>query len=101
MLSEMGYFILFVYCFSNRYRDGLRAGRLGFDSRQGKDIFLFRSVQIGSGAHLAEYLMGSGDSFLGDNLQGREADYSPPSGAEIKNGRVISPVSHTSSWRGA
>jgi hypothetical protein len=32
---------------------------------------------------------------------GREADHLPPSSAEIKNGRAIPPLLHTSSWHGA
>jgi hypothetical protein len=33
--------------------------------------------------------------------QGREADHSPPSGAEVKSGGAILPLPHTSPWRGA
>jgi hypothetical protein len=33
--------------------------------------------------------------------QGREADHSPPSSVEDKNGRAITPLPHTSSWCGA
>jgi hypothetical protein len=36
----------------------------------------------------------------GVKRQGREADHSPPSSAEVKNGRAIPPLSHMSSWRG-
>jgi hypothetical protein len=32
--------------------------------------------------------------------QGREADHSPPSSAEVKNGGPILPLPHTFSWRG-
>jgi hypothetical protein len=32
--------------------------------------------------------------------QGREADHSPPSNAEIKNNGAIPPLPHISSWRG-
>jgi hypothetical protein len=32
---------------------------------------------------------------------GRESDYSHPSSAEVKNGGVISPFSHISSWHSA
>jgi hypothetical protein len=32
---------------------------------------------------------------------GREADHSPPSSAEDKNGRSIPPLPHTSSWHSA
>jgi hypothetical protein len=31
----------------------------------------------------------------------READHSPPSSAEVKNGGAIPPLSHMSSWHGA
>jgi hypothetical protein len=37
---------------------------------------------------------------LGVMWQGREADNSPPSNAEIKNSGAIAPLPHTSSWRG-
>jgi hypothetical protein len=32
--------------------------------------------------------------------QGREADHSPPSSADVKTGRAVSSLPHTSSWRG-
>jgi hypothetical protein len=35
------------------------------------------------------------------NGQGREADHSPPSNAEVKNGGAIPPLPNVSSWRGA
>jgi hypothetical protein len=37
----------------------------------------------------------------GVKRQGREAHDSPPSSAEVKNGRAISALPHTSSWCGA
>jgi hypothetical protein len=36
----------------------------------------------------------------GIKRQGHEADHSPESSAEVKNGGAIPPVSHASSWRG-
>jgi hypothetical protein len=55
----------------NRYSDGLRAGRPGFDSLQGKEIFsLLHCVHIGSGAHPA-YEMGTGGFFPGVKRPGR------------------------------
>jgi hypothetical protein len=33
--------------------------------------------------------------------QGREADQLSPSNADVKNGGAITPLPHTSSWRGA
>jgi hypothetical protein len=62
-------------------------GVLGFDSRRGLGIFLFTTastVQNGSGAHPASYLMGTRGSFPGVKRPGREADHSPPSIAEVK-----------------
>jgi hypothetical protein len=62
-----------------RYSDWLRAGRPGFDSRQGQD-FYFYSGHTGSGAHPASYPMGAVVK-----RPGREADHSPPTSAEVKN----------------
>jgi hypothetical protein len=45
---------------------------------------LHHRVQNGSGAHPASYPMGTRGSFPGVKRPGREADYSPPSSAEIK-----------------
>jgi hypothetical protein len=43
-------------------------------------------VQIGSEAHPASYLMGTGSSFPGGKERpGRDADHSPPSSTEVKN----------------
>jgi hypothetical protein len=43
-------------------------------------------VQTGSGAHPAPCPMGTGGPFLGGKARpGRDADYSPPSSAEVKN----------------
>jgi hypothetical protein len=85
----------------SRYSDGLRAGRPGFDSRQGQDLSLLHSVQTGPEAHPASYPMGTGGSFPGVKQQGREADHSPPCNAEVENGEAIPPLPNTSSWPGA
>jgi hypothetical protein len=45
---------------------------------------LHHRVQNGPGAHPASYAMGTRGSFLGLRQQGREADHSPPSSAEVK-----------------
>jgi hypothetical protein len=42
--------------------------------------------------------MGTADSSPGVKRPGREADYSLPSTAEIKNGGAVPPLSHASSW---
>jgi hypothetical protein len=49
----------------SRYSDGLRAGRPGFGSQQGRDFSLLHGFQIGSVAHPTSYPMSTGDSFRG------------------------------------
>jgi hypothetical protein len=62
-----------------------------------KDFSLLHSVQTGSEAHP----MSIGAFSPAVKWPGCEADHSPPSSAEIKNGGAVSSVLHTSSWRGA
>jgi hypothetical protein len=64
------------------------------------DIYLslLHSVQTGAGAHADFYPMVTGGSFPGVMQPRREADDSPPSSSEVKNGGAIPPLSHTSSW---
>jgi hypothetical protein len=45
-----------------------------------EDFYFSPCVQTGSGAHPASNPMGTGGPF-----PGRDADHSPPSGAEVKN----------------
>jgi hypothetical protein len=55
-------------------------------SPTGADFSSSPCVQTGFGAHPASYPMGTGDSFPGGKARsGRDADYSPPSSAEVKN----------------
>jgi hypothetical protein len=49
-----------------------------------KKFSLLHIVQTGSGVHPTSYKMGTGDSFPGVKRQGREADHSPPTSAEVK-----------------
>jgi hypothetical protein len=46
--------------------------------------------------------MDTGGSFPGVKRPGSEADHSPPSNAEVENGKAIRvhPLPHTFSWRG-
>jgi hypothetical protein len=60
------------------------------------DFSFLPNFQSGSGAHPPSYTMGTGGY-----LPGGKADRSPSSSAEVKNGRAITPLSHTSSWRAA
>jgi hypothetical protein len=66
-----------------------------------QDFSLLHSVQAGSGAHTASYPMGIGGSFTGGKRQGREADRSPPSSAEVKNGGAIPPLPTCLQWHSA
>jgi hypothetical protein len=51
---------------------------------------LLHSVQTGYDAHPAYYVRGTEGAFLwGVERQGHEADDSPPSGTEVKNGGTI------------
>jgi hypothetical protein len=61
-----------------------------------QDFSLLHSVQTGSGAHPASYLMGTGDSFPEVKQLGREA-HSPPLSADVKSGGAIPLLPHTSS----
>jgi hypothetical protein len=42
--------------------------------------------------------MVAGGNSLGVKRPGREADHSPPSSTEVKNGGAIPPLPHISSW---
>jgi hypothetical protein len=57
-----------------------------------RNVSLLRSVQTESGAHPASYPMGTGSFSPGLKRTEREADHSPPSDAEIKNGGIILPL---------
>jgi hypothetical protein len=51
-----------------------------------EDFYSSLCIQAGSGANPASCQMGTGGPFPGGKAwQGRDADHSPPSSAEIKN----------------
>jgi hypothetical protein len=67
-----------------------------------RGIFLLAPcVQTGSGAHPASYPMGAGGPFPGGKARpGRDADHSPPSGAEVKYELELYLLSHhVPPWR--
>jgi hypothetical protein len=66
-----------------------------------KGFSLLHSMQTNSGAFPAAYSMSTGRTFPGDKAQGREADHSPPSSVEVKNGGAIPPFPHMSLWHSA
>jgi hypothetical protein len=73
-----------------------------FNSRQVQEIFLF-STAFGSALGLSQPLIQwvSGTLSSGVKRPGSEADNSPPSSTEVKNGEAIPPRPHMYSWRGA
>jgi hypothetical protein len=81
----------------SRYSDGPRAGRPGFDSRnrllctpQRSDRLWSPPIQWVPGAVSPEVKRPS-----------READHSPPSSTEVKNGGAVPQFLYTSSWHRA
>jgi hypothetical protein len=66
---------------------GLGDRAIGVRSPGGaKDFSSILCVQTGSGAHTASCTMGTGGPFPGGKARPeREADYSPPSSAEVEN----------------
>jgi hypothetical protein len=58
-------------------------------------FFLLHSVQTCSGAYPDTSPVGTGGCFTGLEWPVREADLSPPSSTEIKNGGAIPPLPHT------
>jgi hypothetical protein len=73
--------------------DGLRTGLPGFDSRQGKGIFFNSTASrpaLGPVKPPIQWVPGA--LFPGVKRQGREADHSPPSSYEVKNGGAIAPL---------
>jgi hypothetical protein len=51
-------------------------------------------VHTDSGVHQAAYPVGNGGDFPGVKWPGHEADHSPPSSAEVKNGGAIPTLTH-------
>jgi hypothetical protein len=62
---------------------------------------LLHSVQTDSGPTQLPIQWLAGVLSVGVKLQEREADHSPPCSAEVKNGGVIFPLPHMSSWHSA
>jgi hypothetical protein len=73
---------------ATRLRAG-RPGNRGSIPSKGERFSLLHNVQTSSEAYPATYPMGTGDSFPGVNRQVYEADHSPPSSVEVKNGGAM------------
>jgi hypothetical protein len=81
----------------------LRVGQPGYDYRWEREEIssLHHRVQTGCGVNSASYPLGAGSCFPREKRSGREADYAPPTSAEVKNAWNHYLRSHTPSWRGA
>jgi hypothetical protein len=77
---------------------GYRLDGWGSVPGRGKRFFCTSSVETGSGVHPSSSPVG-GLSPVVKQL-GHEADYSPPSSVEVKNGDAILPLPRTSLWHG-
>jgi hypothetical protein len=80
----------------------LRAGRLGFDSRQGIGIFLFTTASrpdLGPTQPAIQWLPRARS--LGVTWPGREADHLSHIPPRLRMRGAIPPLPYTSSWRGA
>jgi hypothetical protein len=62
-----------------------------------RDPSFLHNVQTGFESHPVPYVMGIGNSFLGCKAAVFEADHSPPSNVEVKNGEATPVLSHTPS----
>jgi hypothetical protein len=67
----------------------------------GERYFSLHSIQTSSGTHPASYPVGTGNSLSGVKQPSREAELSPPSSVNVKNGKAVFPQPHSSSWSGA
>jgi hypothetical protein len=77
-----------------RCSDRLRAGRSGFNSRQGKVLSLLHNIQAGSRANQPHIQWVPWTVSHGVNQRKRKADHSPPSSVEVKNSGAIPPLPH-------
>jgi hypothetical protein len=85
----------------SRYSDVLLAARPGFDSRYCKILFFSIAPRLTLGRSQHPIQLVPAALSPGVKPQGREADHSPPSSAEVKKGGAMSPLHHTPSWHSA
>jgi hypothetical protein len=94
-LTIQGQWVILASCTETRTGYGL----IGLGSiPYMEDFSLLHNVQTDSGADPASYPMPTGSPSSGVELQGPEADHSPPFNAEVKNVGAKPPVPRISSW---
>jgi hypothetical protein len=69
-----------------------------FESRYGQELSLLHMAQTSSGAYPASHAMGIGGSFPGVKRQGREADHSLSTSADVRKTWIYTTTTHTSTW---
>jgi hypothetical protein len=79
----------------SQYFDGIYAGWLEFDSRQGEDFYFLWNVQTSSRTQPATFPVGTGGAFsMAVNPPVGKADHTPSSIAEVRNGGVVHLLPH-------
>jgi hypothetical protein len=85
-----------------QYSNRLWAAQLGFHSQQKQEIFLYCTASRPAlGLTHSPIQCVPGALSPGVKQPRREADHSPPSSAEVKNGGAIPPLPHVFSYLGA
>jgi hypothetical protein len=80
----------------------LWVGQPGFDPGEAEDIHISSTMSRPALGFVEPSIPWvPGELQPGVKRQGRDADHSPPSSAEVKNGGALTPLPHTSSGRGA
>jgi hypothetical protein len=79
--------------------DGLQAGRPGFGSRVGRRIIFFSPTSRPALGPTQPIKWIKGTLPQGVKLQGRNADHSFRSSAEVENTCAVPPLPHMFSWR--
>jgi hypothetical protein len=85
----------------SRYKDGLGTGRLGIDSLQEEEIFLYSLAARPTLALNKPPMQNAPGAPPGIKLPGREANHWSPSSVEIKSEGAIPSLLHISSLRSA
>jgi hypothetical protein len=80
---------------------GYRLDCWGLFHGRARDFSVLHSIQTGSGAHPSSYSLDTGECFHGIKWPGHKADHSSPSGAEVKNGGAVPPLTHIFPWHSA
>jgi hypothetical protein len=93
---------IYIHNFLLGSRDSSVGIAMGFDSREGQEIFPFSTASVPAlGPTQPPIQWVPKALYQGIKRMRREADQSHPSSAEVKNGGAIPPLSHTYSWHRA